>query len=164
MKKLMILVALLALNLIWPFRPSVQAKTIVYGGMQVPIPGGDTHGIGAGTIFAVGQEVSEKMTVWLNVNDVKTKEGTEINSGSVGFSLFTDKFFGFGGLYLNLEGGIGKVEGSGEGVEFASLVGGGAFFDVSKNTKIWVGAGQSNTGDVAIYSIQAGLSMGVDWR
>lgn len=159
LKKILILVALLALLSV-----SADAKSIVYGGMQVPIPGGDTHGIGAGTIFAVGQEVSEKMTVWLNVNDVKTNEGTEINSGSVGFSLFTDKFFGFGGLYLNLEGGIGKVEGSGEGVEFASLVGGGAFFDVSKNTKIWVGAGQSNTGDVAIYSIQAGLSMNIDWR
>ena len=155
-RKLLILMALLAFSV-----GLAQAKTIVYGGMQVSIPGADTHEIGAGTMLAIGQEISEKLIIWGNANAVKTGEGLSIDQGFAGFSLLTDKFFGIGGLYLNMEGGLGKVED--EKVEFASLLGGGCFFDLSKETKLWLGAGQSKTGDVAIYSIQAGMSMSIDW-
>lgn len=157
LKKVMILVALLGLLTV-----SVHARSVVYGGMQVAIPGGDSHEIGAGTMFAIGQEISEKFIIWGNANAVKTGEGLSIDQGFVGFTLFSDKFFDFGGLYLNMEGGVGKVED--QDVKFASLVGAGCFFDLSRETKLWLGAGQSNTGGVAIYSIQAGLSMSIGWK
>lgn len=161
LKKLIIAVALLGLLTV-----SAQAKTLIFGGMQVPIPGADTHKIGAGTMFAIGQEISDKLIVWGNANaskfTLKTGEGVSMDNGLVGISLLSDKLFGAGGFYFTLEGGLGKIEG--QKVKFSNLIGGGCFLDLSKETRLWLGAGQSNTGDITIFSIQAGLSMGVDWK
>lgn len=150
------------LALIGPDKP--RAETIFYGGGQMLVKGGSTDEIGGGTVVAIGQRISKKLIVWGSIDGFKTGEGVGVDNGFVGFSLLTDDLILplRSGLFLTVEGGIGKVED--EKVGFANLTNAGFYFDLSESARLWVGGGYSATGGVDVYSIETGLSMVIDWK
>jgi len=141
-----------------------QAKTIFYGGGQMLVKGGSTDRVGGGTVVGIGQQINKKLIVWGSVDGFKTGEGVGVDNGFVGFSLLTERIILplRSGLFLTVEGGIGKVED--EKVGFAKLTNAGFYFDLSKSARLWVGGGYSATGGVDVYSIETGLSMTIDWK
>jgi len=166
LKKLAILGVLLLVvsfaNLL--FAVSVaQAETIVYGGGQFLLKGANTDEFGGGSVIGFGQQVSEKLIIWGQYTGFKTGEGVGVDNGLIGFSVLTDRLIPSlqSGLFLTVEGGLGKVEDA--KVQFASLTNAGFFFDLSETTRLWLGGGYSNTGEVSVYSLELGLSMKLDF-
>jgi len=158
MKRLIIFVVLLL------FAVSVtQAETIIYGGGQFLLKGANTDEFGGGTVIGFGQQVSEKLIVWGQYTGFKTGEDVSVDNGLIGFSVNTEQLIVplRAGLFLTVEGGLGKVED--EKVQFASLTNAGFYSDFSETTRLWVGGGYSNTGKVSVYSVEVGLSMAIDW-
>lgn len=142
----------------------VQAETIFYGGGQMLVKGGSTDALGGGTVVGVGQQISEKLIVWGGIDGFKTGEGVSVDNGLIGFSLLTDNLILplKSGLFLTIEGGIGKVEDN--KVKFANLTNAGFYFDLSETARLWVGGGYSATGRVDVYSVEMGLSMTMNWK
>lgn len=154
-KKLLILLALV----LFAFS-TAQAKTLIYGGGEILLRGGDTDGIGAGTLIGIGQEISPELIFWGNGIAQKTNEGDQFDKALVGFSILTEPMIKplRGGLFLNVEGGFSKV--NDEKVRFGSLTSAGFYFNLSDETRFWTGGGYGN----GIYSIHLGLSMEMSWR
>lgn len=142
----------------------IQAETIVYGGAQLLVKGGSTENIGAGTVVGFGQQINKKLILWGNYEGFKTGEGVGIDNGLIGFTILTENLIHplRSGLFLTVEGGLGKVEG--EKVQFANLTSAGFYFNLSETTKLWIGGNYSSTGESNIYSIQTGLSMFPRWK
>lgn len=155
-KKVITLMALLGL-----FWVSAQAETVIYAGAQMPIKDGE---VGGGTMLAFGQEISDKVIVWGTADMFKTEKGIQVDNGFIGFTVFTEEIIHSlrSGLFLTVEGGMGKVENS--KVKFANLANAGFYFDLSKTTKLWLGGGYSDTDNLGVYSVETGLSVNVDWK
>lgn len=141
-----------------------QAETIVYGGGQFLLKGANTNEFGGGTVVGFGLKVSEGLIMWGQYAGFKTGEGVGVDNGLVGFSVLSEQLIPSlrSGLFLTVEGGLGKVEDT--KLQFASLTNAGFYFDLSETTRLWVGGGYSNTGEISVYSVEAGLSMKLDWK
>jgi len=162
LKKLLLFVLIGGFFNLIPF-DKPQAETIIYGGGQFLLKGANTDEFGGGSVVGFGLKVSEGLIMWGQYAGFKTGEGVGVDNGLVGFSVLSEQLIPSlrSGLFLTVEGGLGKVEDT--KLQFASLTNAGFYFDFSETTKLWVGGGYSNTGEVSVYSVEAGMSMKLNW-
>jgi len=159
MRKLIVAVVLGAFLLSTP----ALAETMVYGGAQMLVKGGDTKELGGGSVLRIGKTLSPRVIAWADFQAYKTGEGISVDNGFIGVSLLTETLVPAikSGVFLTVEGGFGKLED--EPVNFASLTNAGLYFDFTDKTRLWVGGAYSHTADLNVYSAQVGLSLNVDW-
>ena len=136
-----------------------QAETMIFGGGRMLFECDKTEGIGAGTLFGIGEQISDQVIIWGNYASQKTNEGENSEQYLLGLSVLSAYLIPqiYSGAYLQVEGGVDKE--SGQGITWGSLTGLGMYFDVTDNNKLWLGWGYNG-----IHSIQAGLSIDVTWR
>lgn len=141
------------LTLIGPDKP--RAETMIYGGAQMIVPGGEeTEGIGGGMMFGVGQKIGRNLILWTNYEGIKTEEAKQQDNVYAGLAILSDLIINSGalkgGIFLLIEGGIQNTPDS--PINFGSLINGGLYFRLSETTDLYIGGGYS--GDV--YSIDIG--------
>lgn len=158
MKKIAILAVLIL------FAVSAQAETLIYGSVEVPLK----EGMGGGMVYGVGQQINKNWIGWINGQAYKTGTGeTEVDNVMAGVTVLTDPVIGKrGGFFLTLEAGAGKVAyaDSSEPLKFANMNQGGLYFDLSKETTLWVGGSYTKTQKVSEASVFVGVSMNIKWR
>jgi len=160
MKKLIIALALAIVCLSFAL---AQARSVVYGGGQLILSGGDTKSIGAATFADIGVELNPglypRMVAWGQYDATKTGEAIDIDNVAGGITYLTEQLVPKAkmGAFLTVGAGGGKVEG--EKSKFSVLSSLGIYFDLKEKTQIQFGVGALNVGDFTTYGLKLGLAI-----
>lgn len=157
MKKILILVALLAL-----LTASVSADTHIYLGGQIMPKGEDTNW-GGGFMVAGMQKISPNIYVLGEYEAFRTEE-VNVDNVTGELCFVTNVLIAPLNAHFFARPGIGFTKTEGEkgvlGKQFVS----GFSFDMSKETMLWLGAGYSDNKYHRVWSLEVALSWDVDWK
>ena len=159
MKKLLIILVLMVL-----FCSPALAETHIYAGGKLIPKGGDTEGLGGGTVLNWIEKITPSIFICTAYTEFKTNEGEQVNDviGQVGY--LSDVMIPQVRAHYFVKVGAGVAKEKGEKLDVAKLVTMGFCFDLSKETSLWTGTGYSDNGGLNLWSFEFGISWNINWK